>query len=219
MRDLANTSPSARLYPRGGARRDPQISSTELSEAECRAMQNGARRAIEIGKPYNRFITVLLEKGGFPERDAAAATRAFIKLIADWLREKGGRLCWTYSLEWGSQNLSHVHILLHIPPDLDKKFRPMPQRWAKSFLPLGKFAGAVLSKRIRGANTPDGVSVGLYDRELWADLYYLMKAAPVALEEPLAMLGRGRPGIRWGQSSLVFGKRSGSWQERRADNQ
>lgn len=176
-------------------------------------MQRGARRALKIGRPYNRFITLLVEEGGFHEREAAAATRAFIKLVADWLRKKGGRLCWTYSLEWGPRHRTHAHILLHVPPGLNKEFRLMPRRWAKHLLPLA-ITGAAISKRIRGANAPDGVSTDLYDRELWADLYYLMKAAPEALEEPLGMVGKGRPGIRWGQSSLVFGKRSGSWQER-----
>lgn len=55
-------------------------------------MQYRAWRALEIGKPYNRFITLMVEEGGFTEREVSAATRSFIKLIADWLRPKGGRL-------------------------------------------------------------------------------------------------------------------------------
>jgi len=178
-------------------------------------MQYGARRALEIGKPYNRFITLLVEDGGFSEREAAAATRGFIKLVRDWLRDKGGRLCWTYSLEWGPTHHTHAHILLHIPPSLDKAFRPMPRRWAGHLLPLGAIKGAAISKRIRGANAPDRAFADLYERELTGYLHYLMKAAPEALEEPLDMAGKGWNEIAWGQSSLVFGKRSGSWQERK----
>jgi hypothetical protein len=178
-------------------------------------MQRATRRAAEIGKPFNRFITLHLQKGGVDERETAAATRAFLKLAADWLRHKGGRLCWIYSLEWGRHHGAHAHILLHVPAALDGSFRRMPKRWATTVLPLGYVKSAVLSKRIRGANTPDEVSAALYEKELWEDVHYLMKAAPAELEEPLGMRGRGRSDVRWGQSSLVYGKRSGTWQERK----
>lgn len=208
-----NDSARPRLFPRGGARRFRGEVSTSLTLRQCRSVIDGAARASAAGQPFNRFITLLWERGGLAGADATDATRAFVKLASDWMRLRGHRLCWAYVHEWGAKNGAHAHVLLHVPPDLQSAFRLMPRRWTTSILPGRYVAGVVDSIIIPGAHTPDDVSWDLYGHSLTARIHYMLKAAPLELESELGVSAWGRS--RWGQSSRVFGKRAGAWLDRR----
>jgi len=200
-----------KLFPQGGARRRRGEESTSLTLRQCRAIIEGASRASAAGSPFNRFITLLWERGGLAGADATAATRAFVKLASDWMRSPGRRLRWAYVHEWGAKNGAHAHVLLHVPPELDSAFSHMPRRWGTSILPGRYVAGVVKSIIIPGAHTPDDVSWDFYGRSLTARIHYMLKAAPAEMEAELGISEWGRS--RWGQSSRVFGKRAGTWVE------
>lgn len=201
-----------RLFPHGGARRQRGLRSEVLSEAQCRRVLHATERAHAAGKSFNRFITILWQRGGIDEQDATRATQRFLKLVGDWLRLRGEMFCWTYVHEWGRVNGAHVHILMHVPARLDSEFSRMPRRWVQKLLPLGYVKGAVDTKKLPGANTPDDVSMDLYSHALSSRLHYVLKAAPPALEGKLGLTGCGH--AQWGRSSRVYGQRAGSWQVR-----
>ena len=162
-----------------------------------------------IGQPYNRFVTVLWERGGVPARDVALANGRFIKLASDWMRQRGYRLTWAWVQEWGNTNGAHSHLLMHVPPDFDPLFRAMPLRWVKHILPGPYVAGSVQSQKIRGGFdsgfSGDGLAAAIMGK-----LHYVMKAAPADLEHEFGLCGAGyKP---WGQASPVFGKRVAVWQ-------
>ncbi len=204
---------ACRIFRHGGPRRRGDECSDSLSVHQCRLVLGAASRARELGKPFNRFITILWERGGLSPQSATAATGRFIKLASDWLRLRGHPLCWTYVHEGGGKNGIHVHILLHVPPNLDSEFRPMPRQWVKRLLSGHYVRKSVLSKKIVGANTPDGALDELYRALLRVRLHYMLKAADPALLDLLDMQGWGR--VQWGRQGRVFGKRAGRWQERR----
>ncbi|WP_221792625.1 hypothetical protein [Aquisediminimonas sediminicola] len=172
---------------------------------------SASNQAMALGKPFNRFITILWQHGGIDERKAVIATGDFIKLASDWMRPKDGPLYWAWTHEWGATNGAHVHILLHVPPRLDPLFRVMPRRWVARLLPQGYLDGAVETKRIRGAKAYNGITSALYHYDVMGRLRYMMKAADPALEMKLGLVGYGNE--PWGQSSLIYGKRSGRWQK------
>lgn len=203
---------NSRLFPRGGARRARGEVSTSLTLRQCRVVIDGAERANIAGKPFNRFITLLWERGGLAGADATDATRSFVKLASDWMRLRGHRLCWAYVHEWGATNGAHAHVLVHVPADLRSDFRIMPRRWATRILPDRYVAGVVDTVIIPGAHAPDDVSWDLYGHSLTARIHYMLKAAPAGLETKLGVSTWGRS--RWGQTSRVFGKRAGAWVER-----
>ena len=143
-----------RLLPRGGSRNRADRSSGQLTERQCRDLIDAAMMAEALGQPFNRFVTILWERGGINSRDNATITGRFIKIASDWARQHGYRLNWGWVQEWGSFNRAHVHILLHVPPFLDPIFRPMPLRWTKRLLPAGYINGALECRKLHyGSNT------------------------------------------------------------------
>lgn len=181
-------------------RLDGHRQTMQLTKAQCAKLIEAAYQAMDEGQPFNRFITLLWERAGIEGRDAVQMTGRFMKLASDWARRHGYRLVWAWVQEWGPVNGAHVHILLHVPPELDWQFRPMPRRWAKHCLAGRYVRKTVDSKRIKAGWF--GLS---YERALLYYVHYMLKCAPAALELELKMLGLGsKP---WGQSGATFGKR------------
>jgi len=201
------------LFPRGGARRKSGGFSDSLSEHQCRLLLAASDRASAANAPLNRFITILWERGGIAEREAAKATQLFLKLAGDWFRSRGERFCWVYVHEWGVRNGAHAHILLHVPRHLDKEFGRLPLKWVKRLLPTGYRQGALKSLKLLGGNAPDGISAQIYAESLMYRLHYMMKAANPALEAKLKLVGASH--AVWGQSSPIYGKRAGCWQAKK----
>lgn len=195
-----------RLLQRGGSRLRADRSSAQLTERQCWQLIEATWKAEAAGQPFNRFITLLWERGGIDGRDNANLTGRFIKLASDWARQHGYRLKWAWVQEWGSFNGAHVHILLHVPPLFDPIFRPMPLRWAKRLLPAAYVTGVVeCQKVVYAANTR------AREAEVLGKVHYMLKCAPVAFESKLGMVGRGY--VEWGKSCIVTGKRLARWQE------
>jgi hypothetical protein len=200
---------AGRLLPWGGARNRADRSSYQLNERQCSDLIDAAGQAEALGQPFNRFISLLWERGGIDGRDNAKATGQFIKLASDWARRHGYRLKWAWVQEWGGFNRAHVHILLHVPPNLDPIFRPMPLRWTKQLLPAVYISGVLECQKLGFANYAPARHA-----DVMGKVHYMLKCAPAALEAKLGMTGRGY--AQWGKSCAVSGKRLARWQDRAA---
>lgn len=196
---------AGRLLLRGGSRNRADRPSDQLSERQCRDLIDAAEKAEALGQPFNRFMTLLWERGGIDSRDNANVTGRFIKLASDWARQRGYKLNWAWVQEWGRHNRAHVHILLYVPPLFDPIFRPMPLRWTKRLLPDAYVTGVLECQKLGfRTNTP------AREAEVMGKVHYMLKCAPAALEIKLDMVARGY--CQWGQGCVTFGKRAGIWQ-------
>ena len=72
---------------RGGARCRRDRTTTALSEADAGKLLAAKERALRIGLPFNRFTTVHWDAAGVV--DSLKATGRLLKLIGDWLRQRG----------------------------------------------------------------------------------------------------------------------------------
>ena len=196
---------------RGGARNRKDRVSWQLAEADCRKVIDRSFDALGAGMPLNRFVTLAWGKAAIDAALSVESTGQFISLAREWLRAHGYKMPWVWVQEHGDVFGQHAHILLHVPPDLDELFRPMPMRWAKAITGQGYASGTVQSQRVQGAKAADW-NPEPYRAALLGKLHYMLKCAPKALERPLEMEGWGHK--KWGQSSRVIGKRAGVWQRR-----
>lgn len=192
------------LLKQGGARLDGARASRQLAESQCNNLIEAAYIAWHIGQPFNRFITILWEQGGIDPRDNATVTGQFIKLAKDWARRHGYKMCWAWVQEHGAVNGVHIHILLHVPPELARQFAPMPLRWVKRLLPGAYRTKVLQSQRIGSAGMPKNASCQ-YEMLLMTKVHYMLKAAPKEVAQELQLQ-------RHGKSSTVFGKRLAIWQ-------
>lgn len=165
--------------------------------------------ARESGFPFNRFITLLWERSGVDARRNGETTARFVKLASDWARRHGYRLVWAWVQEHGWKNGAHVHLVLHVPLELDPIFKTMPAKWTKLCLPGAYVRKTLQCQKVRfgdiAANNPEA-----YKAAIMGKVHYMLKCAPAALESELGMVGKGyKP---WGQSGVTFGKRARIWQ-------
>lgn len=210
-----------RALPRGGARVRKAGPSYQLTREHCATLINASMTALDKGRPFNRFITFLWAFCGIDERDIAKATALWITLCRDWLRSVAAdgtdsKLYWAWVLEYGAINGGHCHILLHVPPELQSRFSPMPARWAKKV--VVKFGGTyrggcTLTKPIAYGECSE-LNAGAYKAALLGKVHYMLKCAPMALEGKLGMTGWGT--ASWGQSNPVYGRRLAAWQHRKS---
>ncbi len=191
-----------RRLQRGGKRLDGERVTAQLKPAQCHNLIDATMRAWDACQPFNRWITLLWERGGIAARDNVKATGRFVKLASDWARQHGYRLIWAWVQEWGPVNLAHVHLLLYVPPELNWQFQNMPLRWVKQILP-GQYVTGVLE-----SHRPDK-TLGHW-RWLLGKVHYMLKCAPAELEGQLGMTGLGpKP---WGQRCQTYGRRLSVWQ-------
>jgi hypothetical protein len=179
-----------------------------LDERQCLLVLGAATRALEIGAPFNRWMTILWERGGVPPEQASAATTEFLSRYGDFLRRYDEKARWTYVHEGGRRNGIHAHILLHVPERMDLLFRNRPRAWTAAIASGGYAKGMVMTKRAPALPESD---TGRYAAWLEARVHYMLKSADPELEAQLDLLGRGpRP---WGVQSYVLGKRAAAWQD------
>lgn len=191
----------------GGARRHGLVSSTTLDERECLLVLNAASRALKEARPFNRWITILWERGGLAPERASAATTRFFSNYGDFMRRFGEKARWAYVHEGGRKNGIHAHILLNVPDRLDLLFRTRPRVWAGKMVPSGYCKGLVKAKRAPGLPSDNSLR---YAAWLEARVHYMLKSGDPELESRLGLIGCGpRP---WGAPSHVLGKRAAVWQ-------
>lgn len=113
------TSPPCRTQSTwGGARNRASRESEGIKAVKAVELVEAAQRAMAVGLPFNRHLTVHWAKAGLTDRQAAAATGRLVKLIRDWVRKKGGQIAHAWVRENGCGKGSHSHLLLHIPDGL-----------------------------------------------------------------------------------------------------
>tara|TARA_B100000678_G_scaffold290613_1_gene303994 strand:- start:6076 stop:6708 length:633 start_codon:yes stop_codon:yes gene_type:complete len=206
-----------RLLRRGGDRRsgDAVRVTRQLTRHQCEAILHAVADAWAIGKPFNRFLTLLWEHGGIDPRENGAATARFRHHVQGFLAGHGETLAHCWVQECGSEYGAHVHMLAHVPPHLDPLFRPKPLHWTKLCLPGPYVARVVECQRIAFARNPEG-NAAAYRADLMSKVHYMLKCAPADLEPALGMhLWRSNVSKNWGRSGVTFGKRSGRWQPRK----
>jgi len=199
--------PPARLK-RGGARNRRDRVSWALDERQCRYLIDRSFDAWEAGQPLTRFITLAWGLAGIDAERAVWATGQFIDKAREWMRGHGYAMPWVWVQETGDTFGQHAHILLHVPPELDELFGPMPRRWAKAILRGRYVSKTVRSDRLAGARAAMANPMR-YQAAMLGKLQYMLKCAPAALEEPLGLRGWGS--AEWGQQNRVIGKRAGTW--------
>lgn len=202
--------PPARLK-RGGSRPQNRRDwvSWELTEPQCRRVLDRSYDAWEAGLPLTRFITVAWGKAGIDPGDAVRTTGLFVGKAREWLRGHGYRTAWVWVQETGDTFGQHAHILLHVPPELNDLFRPMPRRWAKAIIPGKYVTGTIDTQRLAGASAIEA-NPARYEAALLGKVHYMLKCAPAPLEAVLGLQGCGYKD--WGQKCRVIGRRASAWQ-------
>jgi len=196
----------ARLVPvssRGGAinRRDRLSSALTLKAAT--GLTEAASFALAIGLGLNRFVTIHWQTAG--ASDDLAATGQWLKLAGDWIRSRGGQFAYLWVRENGPDKGAHVHILMHLPPDLAHGFNRRQQGWVKAC--GAKRKRNVLYSRPIGRNyhhySSGWIDGRCYDANLSETLDYVLKGADDAARAGLGIK-------RSEHGGHVVGKRCGT---------
>lgn len=187
------------LPGRGGARNLASRRTTTLSEADARKIMEATERAVGAGLPFNRFVTLHWEKAGVG--DGLSATGRYLKLAGDWARSRGGRLAWVWVREGGWAKGEHVHILMHLAPNLAAGFNRRQRGWLKAC--GAAWRRGVLRTRPIGYSLAHALNGGDdYTANLRETLDYILKGVSAATGERLG-IRRCEP------SGELVGKRAG----------
>jgi len=196
-RRFSSTAPRESMDGRGALRLSRQLqpgkrSSWSLSRRQAANLKAAARHAVELGLPLNRFVTIDWEAAGVV--DCTRATGRFLKCAGDWLRRRGGHIAYLWVQEGGSRVGQHVHMLVHVPADLARRFSELQRGWLKGCgaeFRRGLIKSRPVGSSYRAALCPEQHA---YGENLRRVLGYLLKEAD----------RDGHPSAR---RSLVQGKR------------
>lgn len=199
----------------GGARNSVKRTSDFLTLNQCLKIIGAAQLASRIGLPFNRHITIHWEQAGIPDSRAAWATGRFLKLAGDWLAKRcqlennrgksKRRLAWAWVRENGSRKGSHVHILLHCPPELAQAFAGTQRRWLGRITGKPYRARTIRTARIGGTLNAARSKPAAYTENLANVVGYVLKGA---LPDAAATLGL----LRLEAGGRVIGKRTATSQ-------
>ncbi len=202
------------LLPHGGKR--SKAVSSHLAGPSLAGIYRAAERAIDLGYPLNRFVSVHWSCLGIGDDKAMTATSRLLTLARDWFRDRGVKAAWLWVREnddGGNSKGSHLHWLLHVPEPHREQFVRRVQGWAL------KAAGGV-PRRARAVQTEPVGSNGLasrneaaYRANLGAVLSYVAKGCDSAhaasvrqASQTIAQGPLSRP-IRSEQGGRIIGKR------------
>lgn len=160
----------------GGARNSAGRTSDALSLKQASGIIEAAQFAYRVGVPFNRHVTIHLERAGVPDSEAAAAIGAFLTLARDWLRKRGERTAWAWVRENGDGKGSHVHILLHVPAGVTWGGWRL-RRWIERITGKRYQAGIIRTARIGGTARTAGAAPAAYQANLAAVVAYVIKGA------------------------------------------
>ena len=182
----------------GGARNSANRTSDAVTLAQARNVIAAADFADAIGLSLNRFVTIHWEAAGIADRDAASATRRFIKLANDTITKSGGRSAYSWVRENGDGKGSHVHILLHVPSGLEPWNRG--KRWVSAISGCPYHQAPIKTDRIGGTARAWQTAPAVYRQNLANLVGYILKGA-----NPLAVRTLGLERIEPG--GRIMGKR------------
>jgi hypothetical protein len=126
---VATSKDKLSIFTRGGNRRTPGAVSYHISKHQAQRVVTAVQRAIDIGLPFNRMVTLHWQKAGLTGAAAVRATGAYIKYLRDWLNGRGFVLSyvWTRENDCGDGSKGdHVHILVYIPKGCELRLQ---RRW------------------------------------------------------------------------------------------
>lgn len=169
-----------------------------------------AYRAIAIGLPFNRFVTIHFERAGLTDAEAVAALGSILKLATDWMRSRGNMIAhaWVRENDAGDGSKgSHVHILCHCPDTLP--IGRMWQRWLRKATGTPYRARSIKSERIGGTLNCHAASPAVYRENLDRVLAYIVKGVSPVDATALGL-------HRQADGGQIIGKRAGVSQNVRA---
>ena len=199
---LCKHTPRTRAFVSARPLLERRRSSNALTRAQVIDIRQAAQRAKEIGAPLNRHVTVHFGLVGIADRNAAQATARMLTLCRDWLGYRGIEATYIYVRENAPHHDkgSHVHVLLHWPPELGNP-QPRFAKWLKHI--AGTYgAGAIRRTRPIGPRvTSYRDAPALYDANLIKIVDYLTKGIAPRDADVLA--------IEQQDGGRVIGKRCG----------
>lgn len=171
-------------------------------------MLEAAREARDAGIPFNRMITILW--GQFGVTDVQASTSRFLKALKSYIVGAGYQTRYAWTIERGKRLGLHVHILIHMPPELSRAASYCQRGWlVAAGARFGK--GLIRSKAIGGRLDTYRLSAIAQERfavEHERTVAYVLKCCSFEMKNQM----RSPFGC---QEGLVTGRRSGrSWQSR-----
>lgn len=206
---IYNSSKSARPFDAkpclsgwGGARNRADRVSHEVTLRQATGIINAAHTACQIGLPFNRHLTIHLERAGVPDTKAAAAIGQFLTLARDWLRKQALTFAYVWVRENGDGKGSHVHILLHVPAGATWTGWRL-RRWLVHVTGVPYSAGAIRTERIGGTVRAALVVPEHYRANLMAVVSYVLKGASSNTVAALGLSTAREPG------GAIIGKRAG----------
>lgn len=187
------------LPRRGGARNRAGRVTTALGERDAGKVVAATARALQVSLPFNRFTTVHWDAAGVT--DGLKATGRLLKLIGDWLRSRERRAAFVWVREDGPNKGAHVHILLHLPPDLAGAFNGYQRGWLKAC--GARWRRGVLKTEIIGRSYQQALGGGDdYLANLSRTVDYVLKGADHRARERFGIM-------RCEDGGSVVGKRCG----------
>lgn len=183
------------------ARRRRGTFSTCLNARQVTEIYSAGHFAAQTNTPLNRFITIHLEKGGVVGEYEIVISH-FLKQAGDWLRRKGRSLNYIWVREAGFDKGEHVHILMHLPPDLPRAFANRQRQWlTQAGVEPRKNVIKTMPIGLSYKHCFYGVQYGQsYDAHLQQTLAYVLKES-----EPGALFSLGI--VRLLQQSSLKGQR------------
>lgn len=188
----------------GGARNRADRVSDSITAAQASGLIDAAQRAWTIGLPLNRHVTIQWTRAGIADREAAAATGAFLTLVRDWLRKRGGQLAYVWVREndkGDGAKGSHVHILMHIPSGAPWTYW-RSRHWLERVTGKPYRKGVIHTARIAGTVKACTMAPERYLSNLAAVVGYVIKGASERAAKALDLERRACGG-------LIIGKRMG----------
>jgi hypothetical protein len=168
-------SQSAGAIGWGGARNRADRISHELTLRQARGIVAAAHRAMAIGVPLNRHITLHLGLAGVQDNCAAKVIGAFLTLARDWMRKRGETIAWTWVRENGQIKGTHVHILVHVPSLTARAFVARQRGWLKRATGSLYYRGQIHTSRIGGRLDTSQTSPAVYVNNLAFVVNYMLK--------------------------------------------
>lgn len=147
--------------------------------------------AAHVGLVPNRHLTINLEAAGIT--DPVPAIGRLMKLMRDGARRHGHSLSYIWVREVGTTVGEHVHILVHVPPELKSWFARRKPGWLKR-LGAGRGRGISDTRIIRGAQTSVGVTVTspeLFNVNLQNVTAYVLKHCSTDVQRHLGIISNG----------------------------
>ena len=120
------------------------VTSTEITIAKAEALILAEAHADSTGRRLNRFVTIAFAANLCPMR-TVEALGLYLKAASDWLNTQGVPLVCIWVIENPAHKDEHVHLLIHLPTELEKRFSELQRGWiARTGTRWGK--GVVKSK-------------------------------------------------------------------------